>query len=429
MMTKWRGTARRGAAAAAAACVIACSALTGVAQAAPLSVLRPALMTEGGVGQTVTNQGWTTSGEVCLTAGLDTAQTPIPGCDLPSPDAAGSGTIRFGHLAGNTAGSMVFNHSIPAVRGIIVTFDEAQWGGPTGGDGTSFYLQNGDVPIDLGTSADGFNASYLGYAPRPGGHTTTGLPEALAGIGFDTWGQFSQDLSNGVGCANLGGALAPETVTVRGPGNGTDGYCLVMPGQAVTGIYGATRADATRHVEISIDPRGMVNDYVVVKVDGNEVFDWPLHSFAPVGYTGDTLETVNRYRFGFGSNTGGFGTNVNEVWNVHAVFPVSLRVDTSTTETRFTRRHQVLHYQFRIINIGGDTVSGLRIHHGAFRLNNLHCPLTTLVPAQATICTATHRVNGAQAYADTVTDKVWATGIRASGRHDASPRSHHVLSR
>ena len=89
----------------------------------------------------------------------------------------------------------------------------------------------------------------------------------------------------------------------------------------------------------------------------------------------------------------------------------------------------MLHYQFRIINIGGDSVSGLRIHHGAFRLNNLHCPLTTLVPAQATICTATHRVTGAQAYANSVTDKVWATGIRASGRHDASPRSHYVLGR
>ena len=216
-----------------------------------------------------------------------------------------------------------------------------------------------------------------------GGHTTTGLPNALAGIGFDTWGQFSQDLSNGVGCVAQGGALSPQTVTVRGPGNGTDGYCLVVPGQAVTGIYGATRADATRHVEISIDPRGMVNDYVVVKVDGNEVFDWPLHSFAPSGYTGDTLETVNRYRFGFGSNTGGFGTNVNEVWNIHAVFPVSLRVDTSTTETRFSKLHQVLHYQFRIINIGGDSVRDCAFTTARFGCDNLHCPVTTLVPAQS----------------------------------------------
>ncbi len=384
MMTKWRGTARRCAAAAAAACVIACGALTGVAQAAPLSVLRPALMTEGGAGETVTNQGWTTSGEVCLTAGLDHgSKRRFRVVTFPAPDPAGSGTIRFGHLAGNTAGSMVFNHSIPAVRGIIVTFDEAQWGGPTGGDGTSFFLQNGDLPIDLGTSADGFNASYLGYAPRPGGHTTTGLPNALAGDRLRHLGAVLPGPLQRRGVRALGGAhCRPETVTVRGPGNGTDGYCQVMPGQAVTGIYGATRADATRHVEISIDPRGMVNAYVVVKVDGNEVFDWPLHSFAPAGYSGDTLESVNRYRFGFGSNTGGFGTNVNEVWNIHAVFPVSLRVDTTTTETSFTRLHQVLHYQFRIINIGGDSVSGLRIHHGAFRLNNLHCPVTTLVPGQ-----------------------------------------------
>ena len=429
MMTKWRGTAERCAAAAAAACVIALGALTGVAQAAPLSVLRPALMTEGGAGQAVTNQGWTTSGEVCLTAGLDTAQTPIPGCDLPGPDPVGSGTIRLGHLSDNTAGSMVFNHSIPAVRGIIVTFDEAQWGGATGGDGTSFFLQNGDVPVDLGTSADGFGASYLGYAPRPGGHTTTGLPEALAGIGFDTWGQFSEDLSNGVGCATLGGARAPETVAVRGPGNGTDGYCLIEPGQAVTGIYGATRADATRSVEISFPPRGSVNPKVTVKVDGNQVFNESPQAFSQPGYSGDTLATVNRYRFGFGSNTGGFGTNVNEVWNIHAVFPVSLIVETYTTEPRFSKLHQSLHYQFVVTNIGGDSVSQLGLHHGAFRLHNLHCDASMLAPGEHATCTATHRVTAAQVYANTVTDKVWATGIRASGRHDASPRSHYVLGR
>ena len=115
--------------------------------------------------------------------------------------------------------------------------------------------------------------------------------------------------------------------------------------------------------------------------------------------------------------------------NIHAVSAISLRVDTSTTETRFSGLHQMLHYQFRIINIGGDSVSGLRIHHGAFRLRNLYCPVTTLAPGEHTICTATHRVTGAQAYANSVTDKVWATGIRASGRHDASPRSHYVLGR
>ena len=164
---------------------------------------------------------------------------------------------------------------------------------------------------------------------------------------------------------------------------------------------------------------------MTVKVDGRLRIKLPLSRLSPASYAGPSLKTVNRFRIGFTTNSGRVTDN-HEIWNIRAAYAPTLRV-TTTTVPRFTRVHQKITYRFVITNIGGDVVNGLSIRHGAFRLRGLHCAATSLAVGTHTLCTATHRVLQVQVHARVVKDKVWASGIRASGRHDASPRSSHAV--
>jgi Bacterial lectin len=396
-----------------------------VGAAAMGGIAHGALISEGGRGKTIKHpKVWVApGGHVCLTAGTRLHQKPIRGCRIKKHDAPGKGVVRLGTKAHYSAGALVFNHRIPAVRGFRLTYTQAQWGG-SGGDGILVFLQNGDQPMKFGQAFSGHHASYLGYTPR-NCCTTTGLPNALAGIALDNYGDFSNMISNGHGCrTNL--KERPHIVAVRGPGNGINGYCYVKAGKSVAHMHARTRKAATHKVAITVSPRGVRHPLLTVVVDGKLRLQVNLKRLSPAGYHGPSLKTVKRYRLGFATNTGRVTDN-HEIWNIRATYAPTLKVTTTTKPGTFTHVHQSLHYRFVVTNIGGDAVSGIRIHHGAFRLRGLHCAATSLAVGAHTICTAIHRVRVAQASAHRVTDKVWATGIRASGRRDASPRSAHVV--
>lgn len=401
----------------AATAAIACAATGGLAHGA--------LVVEGGRGPVAKDKSvwFVPGGHACLTAGRKLQQTPIKGCHLAKPDRRGAGVIRLGSKAHYSAGALVFTHPIPAVRGVLLTYNQAQWGG-SGGDGILVFLQNGDLPITMGTAVSAHQAAYLGYVPRPGS-TSTGLPHALAGIALDNYGDLSAGFSNGSGCST-NGPQRPHTVVVRGPGDAGVGYCLIKTGPSVAHMATRSRKTSTHRVEIIIPPRGAVRAQVTVKVDGRLRIKLPLSRLSPASYAGPSLKTVNRFRFGFAANTGRVTDN-HEIWNIRAAYAPTLQVTTTTTPRTFSRLHQILRYRFVVTNIGGDAVSNLRLRHGAFRLRGLTCAATSLVPGQHTVCTATHRVLQVQVHARVVKDKVWASGIRASGRHDASPRSSHVV--
>ena len=71
----------------------------------------------------------------------------------------------------------------------------------------------------------GFGGS-LGYAQR---NNEPGLTNAYMGIGFDEFGNFGNTAEgkNG-GFPGVGEALVPNTVVVRGPGNGLSGYPFII---------------------------------------------------------------------------------------------------------------------------------------------------------------------------------------------------------
>lgn len=205
----------------------------------------------------------------CLTASTDATQTPVPGCDLTSPDADGSGALRFTSASDNEEGGVAYALSIPTQEGIDASFDSYQYAGnSTPADGISFFLAavnpQDPTPVtaigqpggDLGYSAC---LTSLGCSPSGTDSSPDGMTNGYLGIGVDVYGNFTNPDFDGTGCTNPTWAAAtPGQVTVRGPGNGTVGYCLLNSTGATDGggaldLSGSTRADSDVPVEVVIN--------------------------------------------------------------------------------------------------------------------------------------------------------------------------------
>lgn len=184
----------------------------------------------------------------CLTAGTDPIASPIPGCGT---DAAGSGVLRLTEAVGGQTGGVGSTASVPISKGLDVSFDSYQWGG-TLADGMTLYLAATDpfapeVPTMLGALG-----GSLGYSAQG---TVPGLANGYLGIGLDFYGNFAVDEFGGSGCAP-GPGFTPNGVTVRGPGNGTVGYCLLDATALAEGSLrgGGDRSTARVPVEVVINP-------------------------------------------------------------------------------------------------------------------------------------------------------------------------------
>ncbi|MFS2294524.1 MAG: hypothetical protein FWJ90_17815 [Actinomadura sp.] len=123
--------------------------------------------------------------------------------------------------------------------GLEITFEQWQYGNTTRtpADGISFFLTDGSGRL---TTPGAFGGS-LGYAQRlpadrPGAPIVPGVEGGCLGIGLDVIGDYFGDGEmRGNGCARRSPAgtaftvppIAPNVVTARGPGNGTEGYCFI----------------------------------------------------------------------------------------------------------------------------------------------------------------------------------------------------------
>lgn len=203
----------------------------------------------------------------CLTARASTTTTAtdtIPGCG-GTPDADGSGALRLTSASLNQTGGVGAKQSVPITKGIDAIFDSYQYNGNADGtgvtaDGIVFYLAATDpynpaVPTQIGQLG-----GSLGYSSTT---SQSGLAHAYLGIGLDRYGNFNNVAFGGNGCqADAGRGRVPNSVTVRGPGNGTTGYCVVTStantGTPMVGSLskaGVTdRAQAKVPVEIVINP-------------------------------------------------------------------------------------------------------------------------------------------------------------------------------
>jgi Bacterial Ig-like domain (group 3) len=225
----------------------------------------------------------TGTNRACLSAGPVVATTSVPNCASP-PDASGSGALRLTNNGGSQVGAVFYQTSLPTSEGVDVTLDTYQYNG-SGADGIVFTLAAADPSNPTPPTVTGPLGGDLGYAANtiasPG---APGIPHGYLGIGLDVYGNYENTpLAGGTGCTIpsplVSGKAYPESVTARGPGNGTVGYCIlatsattynqssaggsgggtisnVGPGNTLDNQAATSRSGVVVPVEVAINPSG-----------------------------------------------------------------------------------------------------------------------------------------------------------------------------
>ncbi|MFE1404491.1 hypothetical protein ACFW5D_12670 [Streptomyces sp. NPDC058770] len=407
-------------------------------------------------------------GSACLT-GAPQAPAPGPGTHpltgcpaagnsgpVPPDNAAPHGYLRLTDASNDQSAAVLYNHALPANQGLVTTFDQWQYGGTTNppADGISFFLIDGAASL----TAPGAFGGSLGYAQKlpdddPNETFLPGVNHGYLGVGLDVLGNYFGDWEHrGNGCATRSPAgtsfrvPAPgaNMVTLRGPGNGTEGYCFLtattsnfsttgpwpstLPGQLqgpTTSIpAGSTPEEAeallepsrrTVTVEISPSP----NPVITVSIDfhdGNgtqQVLQTPAPQPVP-----------STYKFGFGASTGLF-TDVHLIRNVtvHPAAPlpqlnlVKQIRQNPPLPTPVTPGTEVP-YEYVVTNSGNVPLTGVNVTDD--RVTGITCPQITLAVGETMTCTGRYTVTEADAAAGSVTNTARAHG-QADGTQITSP--------
>ena len=192
--------------------------------------------------------------EACLTGAPAGAPPPgdhaLGGCEasqtgpVPPLGAEPFGYLRLTDASHDKSAAVLYNHPLPANAGLDVTFDTWQYGSTTPAnpaDGISFFLVDGATTL---TTPGAFGGS-LGYAKKqpdanPGAPFIDGVADGYLGVGLDVLGNyFADNEQRGFSCEDQRspagqpgqgpsyGERGPNMVTVRGPGNGIQGYCYI----------------------------------------------------------------------------------------------------------------------------------------------------------------------------------------------------------
>ncbi|MBO1415887.1 DUF11 domain-containing protein [Streptomyces sp. FH025] len=410
-------------------------------------------------------------GDACLTgapaATPGPGDHPLGGCPLneigpvPPLDSAPFGYLRLTESGNDESGAVLFDQALPAGNGLDVTFDQWQYGSTTPNtpaDGISFFLVNGDVSL---THPGAFGGS-LGYAQKlpnddPNLAFLPGVDRGYLGVGLDVLGNYFGDWEHrGNGCATRSPAgtifrvPAPgaNMVTVRGPGDGTDGYCFLtattsnfttsgpwpstLPGKlqgplttlppGVTPEQAQTLLEPSRRrVEVHLSPAP--SPVLTVNVDFNDgtgphqVLQTPAPQPVPA-----------TYKFGFAGSTGSFT-------DVHLIRNVSLSTDAPLPALNLVKQpHEPLPglltvgtpvpYDFVVTNSGTVPINNLAVEDP--KVGPVSCPVSTLAPGETVTCTATYLITAADAAAGNVTNTAQATGT-ADGNPITSPPSTVTL--
>ncbi|HTU85335.1 MAG TPA: Ig-like domain-containing protein [Solirubrobacteraceae bacterium] len=294
------------------------------------------------------NPNWLVGGLVgtnsvnpCLTAGTNTSQSPIPGCPANQPaipaggDPNGQGALRLTSDTGNNTGFVLYQDALPFTAGLDVTFsfydyDTVPTSVGSGADGVSFFLADGSQPL---VSPGGFGGS-LGYAQTVDPFPVNGILGGYLGVGFDEWGNFGNNAEGrGTGCNQPATGLYPNYVTLRGPGTGQTGYCILD--RVNVASYGAidapnaktrTAAGVKRTVHIVVDPPAQAGAQILVQMDFGSgmqtIMDEPEPPNPPA-----------TFKFGFAASTGG-ANNIHEInaTVINTILPVP-RLGITKTDT------------------------------------------------------------------------------------------------
>ncbi|MFI0939222.1 hypothetical protein [Streptomyces sp. NPDC021020] len=394
-------------------------------------------------------------GNACLT-GAPQAPAPGPGTHpltgcpagpvgpVPPDGAAPHGYLRLTDAGNDRSAAALYNHALPANQGLVTTFDQWQYGATTNppADGISFFLIDGSASL----TAPGAFGGSLGYAQKlpdddPDATFLPGVNHGYVGVGLDVLGNYFGDWEHrGNGCATRSPAgtsfriPAPgeNMVTLRGPGDGTEGYCFLtattsnfsttgpwpstLPGQ-LQGPTTSLPADATpaqaeallepsrRTVTVEVSPAP--DPVITVSIDfhdGNgtqQVLSAPAPQPVP-----------STYKFGFAASTGLF-TDVHLIRNV--------TVHPAAALPRLNLVKQVAQdpplplplvpgsrvpYQYVVTNSGNTELTDVAVTDD--KVSGITCPQTTLAVGGTTTCTGTYTVTDADAAAGSLTNTATA---------------------
>lgn len=169
---------------------------------------------------------------------------PLEGCahvtgpGVPPGNAAPRGYLQLTDSGNDREGAVLFDSPIPSEDGLKVTFEQWQYGetSQVPADGIAFFLTDGAHEL----SNPGPFGGSLGYAQKwpdqeVGRPVLPGVGHGYMGVGLDVLGNFFGDWEwRGHNCGNQTSpsgtafyvpAPGENMVTVRGPGDGIDGYC------------------------------------------------------------------------------------------------------------------------------------------------------------------------------------------------------------
>ncbi len=251
--------------------------------------------TANGVGAVVlpTSSGGTNM--ACLTASGNT--TVVPTSCTTANDVNGSGFLRLTDNGTSKVGGVFAAASVPTAQGLDLSFNTYQYGTTTTpADGIAFALAAVDPTNPVSPPNIGYTGGSLGYAPYS---TNKGLAYGYLGIGLDVFGNYSNSAYQGTGCAaspawiSASGQVKGQVV-VKGPGNGTVGYCPIQSTATTTtsaaiALRSNTRTASKVPVQVVINP----NTSAVISASGLTVAAKSYAvAFTPVGGTQKVLTST-----------------------------------------------------------------------------------------------------------------------------------------
>src|SRR5580700_4927023 len=184
----------------------------------------------------------------CLSAAGNATANPVASCPTAT-DAQGAGKLRLTQNTTSQEGGVFASTSVPTSQGLDVTFNSYQYGGTQGADGLAFVLAAVNPANPATPAAIGQSGGALGYSAPSS--NSPGLSYGYMGVGIDVYGNFSNRYE-GLGCtdpANMNGAMAGE-VAIRGPGNGSTGYCALASSAATATSQKLTLRASTRAASV-----------------------------------------------------------------------------------------------------------------------------------------------------------------------------------
>ncbi|WP_416395496.1 MULTISPECIES: lectin-like domain-containing protein [unclassified Curtobacterium] len=236
------------------------------------------------------------------------------------------GRLRLTDDVKDQAGAWSMDDTFPSSLGLEVEFSYAMYRDvdDPGADGLLLFLADGAAPQGVGSFGAGLGYACRREASQGGGLSCDlpGVPGGFAGIAIDHYGNFSTPINYS------GPGAQPDTVSIRGSGDGVLGYRWVAAAPAPGGTE--TDGPSLRKVRVTLLPGDTGELAVTVRLqDGDRmrtVLDRvPLHGDgqAPLPST---------LRLGFAGATGSH-VNVHEVDDLRVWTPTDVAVEQDLAPT------------------------------------------------------------------------------------------------